>query len=360
MRTPTLGENDLLLPLHEGVFEQPMWRTFLDRLRRTASVDHAVLLVQSSGGGDVGIFLDSAPLPEGLRALFGGPAGSDPLERSAMREERVYALEDCGGSGAAAGTLLEPLGFADLRMMRVREGGGLDAWLLLLDHREIGASAGMVMSMLSPHVRAALRVYSALEVERSRSQVSSDAFRRMNFGWVLLDEHCRIVDADAQAERVLERSGLLRRAGHGRLMLSSPGGDRELTRLVRAFADDPGAPPRAINLSHDPWTDILVAPHRAPSPVGTAPPVAAVYLKGDRSSSADRHEQLAELFRLTPSEARLAWSMAQGMTIREAAEEHGLTLETARNYSKKIYAKTGARGQADVVRHILTSVLALA
>ncbi len=354
MRTPTLGESDLLLPLHEGVFEQPMWRTFLDRLRRSAGVDHVAVLVQSSGGGDVGTFVDSATLPETVRSLAAGLTGS------AMREGRVYAIDDLGGAEGAVGHLLAPLGLVDLRAMRVRESGGLDAWLLLLGSKAIGASAGMALSMLSPHLAAALRVYSALEVERSRSQVSSDAFRRMNFGWVLVDGQCRIVDADAQAERVLERSGLLRRAGHGRLMLSSPGADRELTRLVSAFAADPDAPPRAINLSHDPWTDILVAPHRIASPVGAAQPVAAVYLKGDRSSSADRHEQLAELFRLSPSEARLAWSMAQGMTIAEAAVEHGLTLETARNYSKKIYAKTGARGQADVVRHILTSVLALA
>ena len=46
--------------------------------------------------------------------------------------------------------------------------------------------------------------------------------------------------------------------------------------------------------------------------------------------------------------------------MREAAADLGLTVETARNYSKKIYAKTGARGQAELVRNILTGVLALA
>lgn len=354
MRSATLGESDLLLPLHEGVFEQPMWRTFLDRLRRATGADHAAILVRPSGGGDIGAFADSAIAPDQVRTLC------RDIAIASMREARVYAAEELGGAEVGISGRLAGPGFVDLRAMRVRESGGLDAWLLLLHRKPIMASAAMALSMLAPHLKAALRVYSALEVERSRSQVSSDAFRRMNFGWVLVDGHCRIIDADAQAERVLERSGLLRRAGHGRLMLSSPGADRELTRLVSAFGDDPGAPPRAINLSHDPWTDILVAPHRIAGPAGAARPVAAIYLKGDRSSSADRYEQLAELFRLSPSEARLAWSMAQGMTIAEAAAEHGLTLETARNYSKRIYAKTGARGQADLVRHILTSVLALA
>lgn len=354
MRTPTLGEIDLLLPLHEGVFEQPMWRTFLDRLRRAVGVDHAALILQSSGGGDAGAFADSAGFPDLVRTLSADVA---PVP---MREGRVYALDDVGGTDGEIGSVLARFGFVDLRSVRVRETGGLDAWLMLTADRPIAASAAMVLSMLAPHLKAALRVYSALEVERIRSQVSSEAFSRMNFGWVTLDGQCRIVDSDSQAERVLGRSGLLRRAGHGRLMLSSPSADRELTRLVRTFAEDQDALPQAINLSHDPWIDILVAPHRGAGPVGSAPRVAVVYLKGDRSSSTDRHEQLAELFRLSASEARLAWSMAQGLTIAEAAAQHGLTLETARNYSKKIYAKTGARGQADLVRHILTSVLALA
>jgi len=51
--------------------------------------------------------------------------------------------------------------------------------------------------------------------------------------------------------------------------------------------------------------------------------------------------------------------MAQATSISDAADALGLTIETARNYSKKIYAKTGARGQAELVRIVLTSVLAV-
>ena len=69
---------------------------------------------------------------------------------------------------------------------------------------------------------------------------------------------------------------------------------------------------------------------------------------------------LVDVFGLLPSEARLAWAIAQSRSIAEAAGEHGLTEQTARNYSKEIYAKTGACGQAKLVRNILTSVLALA
>jgi DNA-binding CsgD family transcriptional regulator len=91
----------------------------------------------------------------------------------------------------------------------------------------------------------------------------------------------------------------------------------------------------------------------------TAPSFVA-YVHADKWTSADRCEQLGELFDLIPSEARLALALSRGMSIAEAAGELGLTVESARTYSKRIYAKTGARGQSDLVRFIHRSVLAIA
>ncbi|MFD2137270.1 hypothetical protein ACFSLT_22710 [Novosphingobium resinovorum] len=48
------------------------------------------------------------------------------------------------------------------------------------------------------------------------------------------------------------------------------------------------------------------------------------------------------------------------MSIAEAAGQVGLTVESARTYSKRIYAKTGARSHADLVRFIHRSVLVIA
>ncbi|MFM6831502.1 MAG: helix-turn-helix transcriptional regulator [Novosphingobium sp.] len=56
----------------------------------------------------------------------------------------------------------------------------------------------------------------------------------------------------------------------------------------------------------------------------------------------------------------MALALSRGMTIAEAAVELGLTVGSARMYSKMIYAKTGARGLPDLVRIVLRSVLAFA
>lgn len=330
MRVPNLGETELLVPLHEGVFEQPMWQTFLARLRQVTGAEGVCILLQSSGD-DVRLY--SGKVPSALPNL------------DALRIGRTYI----GGE----------LGVDGLHAIRMTDGGKLSA-LLCVQAIESEARIGGLLSALAPHFKAALRVLAGLARERARSELSAEAFARLDFGWISLDARGGIVDSDRQAEQILRESGLLRRGAYDRLVPSDPILDRQLTALLKQFAADPRARPRAINLSHDPWIDILVAPLRLEALGGGKDAVAVVYLRGDRSSSADRAEQLVDLFDLTPSEARLAWSMAQGLSIAEAATEHGLTIETARNYSKKIYAKTGARGQVDLVRHVLTGVLALA
>ena len=65
-------------------------------------------------------------------------------------------------------------------------------------------------------------------------------------------------------------------------------------------------------------------------------------------------------FRLSPREAALAQKISRGETIVEAGRHLHLTDETARNYSKRIYAQTRSRGQADLVRTILCGLAPLA
>ena len=65
---------------------------------------------------------------------------------------------------------------------------------------------------------------------------------------------------------------------------------------------------------------------------------------------------MAELFGLTESEALLATLLANGYTLGEAAAKLRLTESSVRTYSKKIFSKTGAKRQAELVRLILKTV----
>src|SRR4030095_13792257 len=70
-------------------------------------------------------------------------------------------------------------------------------------------------------------------------------------------------------------------------------------------------------------------------------------------------ETVRKLFDLTRKEAQLAMCLTNGRSLREAASDLGITLNTARAHLRSIFAKTGIDRQARLVRAILRSVAAL-
>jgi DNA-binding NarL/FixJ family response regulator len=79
-----------------------------------------------------------------------------------------------------------------------------------------------------------------------------------------------------------------------------------------------------------------------------------------RAGDGAEQRNFARLTGLPRREAEFAVALARGASIAEAAAELGLTIETARNYSKQVYAKLGLRGQADLVRRFHESAASLA
>lgn len=62
-----------------------------------------------------------------------------------------------------------------------------------------------------------------------------------------------------------------------------------------------------------------------------------------------RREQLAQTWRLTPTEIRLVLHLAHGGSLAGYAELFGVSVGTARSQLKSIFAKTGVNRQAALV-----------
>ncbi|WP_169775802.1 helix-turn-helix transcriptional regulator, partial [Escherichia coli] len=53
-----------------------------------------------------------------------------------------------------------------------------------------------------------------------------------------------------------------------------------------------------------------------------------------------------------PAEARLAARLKEGLSLKEAAEELGIAVNTARNQVKSVFEKLGVNRQSDLIRHL--------
>jgi DNA-binding CsgD family transcriptional regulator len=69
-------------------------------------------------------------------------------------------------------------------------------------------------------------------------------------------------------------------------------------------------------------------------------------------------EIIAQVFALSPTEARVAAALCNGHSLNEYAAAHGVSIGTARFQLKQVLAKTHASRQADLVRRIYSSVIA--
>ena len=362
---------DLILPLLEGLGEEPLWRTFVTRLRERLGADYASIVFRPIRMGQpqsrvVHLFSGQDWPPLLAAAYREGAYRDDPLPYFALAEGRVYRLGELLTAGDPRHEdyrrrMLRPSGMNVMRIVRVEERGGISAWLTVSRKAgEFDAGADALLAELVPYLRAAIAAEMALERERTSATVANDAIRRLSFGWITLDAGGRIVDADSHGASLLDDATVLLRGRGGRLAARERHVNHEIAAAVSALAGEGASRPRAIVLSREPWLDMLLVPANLPPGTASPAPALVAYVHSDSWSSADRCEQLGQLFDLIPCEARLALALSRGMSIAEAAAELGLTIESARTYSKRIYAKTAARGQVDLVRFIHRSVLAIA
>src|SRR5262249_34289346 len=83
-------------------------------------------------------------------------------------------------------------------------------------------------------------------------------------------------------------------------------------------------------------------------------PSALVFISDLTSPIRSRYSVLQQLYGLSPTEARLAGALAQGLELREVAEFMSMAYETARFHLKRLMTKTGTRRQMDLIRLILS------
>jgi DNA-binding NarL/FixJ family response regulator len=360
---------DLLLRLMNGGFETPLWSTFLEKLRQRTRADYASLVFRPPGLPSNTVFhlFTGNRCPPVIQQLYRDSFYKrDPTPYHEMREGRVYALGELLRSDNPAHAIylkavMAPSGMNAARMMRIIEPSGVNAWLTITRRKlDFELKDDALLNAIAPFLRSVLRNFVALERERTNAALAGEAIQRLSFGWITLDAGGHVLEADAQGESILQKSGALRRDARGILKGSTQKKGRELLEVIKALASGQTARPRAMILSRDPWLDMLLVPANRNAMSAKSVPAVVAYVHSDSSFGADRCEQLAQLFDLLPSEARLALALGRGLNIAEAAKELNLTEGSARTYSKKIYAKMGARGHADLILHIHRSVLRIA
>jgi DNA-binding CsgD family transcriptional regulator len=361
---------DLLLPLIEGLRDAAQRERFLFGLVARTQARRGVMVIRlaNAGARDARTVLQTAA----QRALDDPPIDIDRLHDlglpayAALRPDRVYATEemlnfDDSDALAQQRALIGAMGIRHARWMRVTVDQVGEVTILLTRQREdFTASAVVTLSGLAPYLRAALRGFSAASEERLQRVMAQRALTRLGIGQIALDDTARVMAADSEAERLL--TFIAPPDGKpGRRLQLPPAAADGLERGCATFAARSSDAPSHILITVNDRLTLLLQPAYFAAAPGMPHPVAVATLRTEaREAERSGAAVLRDHFGLSPREAALAEKLSRGEMIVEAGRDLHLTAETARNYSKRIYARTGTRGQADLVRLILTGLAPLA
>ncbi|MDD2914454.1 MAG: hypothetical protein PHP70_03975 [Gallionella sp.] len=221
-----------------------------------------------------------------------------------------------------------------------------------------------LMEILVPHVTRAVQVHRRINSATVEKDWALGALDHLRMGVILTNKLGRPLFVNRAAELMLSPSYGVS-VYHGRLVLNTPPETAQLYKLITDAAQGaPGANAGGdmrIALPDGESLHCMVMP--IPLELSTRWDIAlasgcvAVFLSkpGGLQLPAQR---LAVLYGLTPAEARLSSKLAACKNVELAADDMGITLNTARSQLKAIFAKTGARSQSELLVLLATGALA--
>ena len=222
-----------------------------------------------------------------------------------------------------------------------------------------GASRVAMVTALLPHIRRFVGIRQALVRAEARKTTVTALLDNPRMGVLCLDRRGRLLEVNDRARDILRKGDGLSDRG-GTLRARSPADQVRLDQLVGDALPASGAAAvgGSLLLRRSPVLPpfvVHVKPVGVPRPDYGARHVAALVLVVEAGR---RHrvspDVVARVLELTPGEARVAVSLAEGKSVRAMAESTGRTEGAIYRHLKQIYQKQSISRQADLVRLVLS------
>ena len=371
--------HDRLISLaYEAALNSEGWQPVIDELRTELAADSGLLRLFDENCSELELnltvgfdpvyqeiyrerFLHDDPIRDGVARMQPGRIVREeaivPFE--ILRRTRFYReyMRPQGKRYIVGGTLLREAGVLAILGLQRQEGT-----------ERFTAEHERSLDRLAGHLQRALRLHLRCAELQATVRTLSSLLDALPTAVFAIDQWGCVRLANAPAEKFVATGETFYIAG-GKLRARDRRCDRILRREIAACTGEgsranrrPGdlsslpAPP-----SREEPTGILIVPWTDPveNDVGSARRLRALVLIGSRSGTRSTLTQLvADMFELKPSEARLALALAECGTLESASEYIGIRYETAREYLKSIFQKTGCHRQAELVQRVFKSPIA--
>jgi len=255
---------------------------------------------------------------------------------------------------------VRPQGWIDnIAVYLDRSGEDHSAFALFRNEREGIADepARERMRLLVPHLQRAVLIANLVEYKTAQAATFADALDGLSASVLFADASGRITHANASGRAMIADGNVLG-ASSGRLLASDPDVNRVLRDIF--LAADTGdaaigvsgvAVPLVARDGERYVAHVLPLSSGARRSAGVSyAAAAALFVQKAALATNSPPESIAKTYRLTPMELRVLLAIVEVGGAPQVAETLGIGEGTVKTHLKRLYEKTGARRQADLVK----------
>jgi DNA-binding CsgD family transcriptional regulator len=213
------------------------------------------------------------------------------------------------------------------------------------------------MRLIVPHMRRAVLIAQMIDLKTAEAATFADAADGLGAGMFFVDAGARIVHANASGHAMLAQGSLLR-VVDGRLVPNDASAEQALNEVyamaergdaaigVKGIAVPLMALDRERHVAH-----VLPLTSGARRRAGTSyAAAAAMFVQRAALDTPSPQELIVRLYKLTPTELRVLLAIVQVGSAAEVAETLGIAESTVKTHLHRVFAKTGTKRQADLVK----------
>jgi DNA-binding CsgD family transcriptional regulator/PAS domain-containing protein len=210
------------------------------------------------------------------------------------------------------------------------------------------------MSLVAPHARRAVLIGRIIDQKANQVATLADALDSLSAGVFLIEANGRIVHANAAGRGILGVDDFLRSIG-GRLVARDTKINRTLQDIFAGRGDlEIGSKGIALPLTarqgEGHIAHVLPLAAAARRRAGAARTVAAVFVCRATLETPSSADVIRRAYQLTPTELRVLLAIVNIGGIPEVATALGVADTTIKTHVGRLFEKTGAGRQADLVK----------
>jgi DNA-binding CsgD family transcriptional regulator len=241
--------------------------------------------------------------------------------------------------------------------------------IILRGKKDDGWSEGeiRVIDEILPHLNRALKIHSEFTHLRLKQDALLKGLDRFVIGLILYDRNARPVYINPTARTIIETHPALD-MHDGDLLLVNAEDEKNLRKTIIETAeidpDDSWRQSVAIGITHPDAElplPLLVTPmhaHLITTDLDYEGARVAVFLSDPNLQQPISIDSLVSVYNLTPSEAQVAISLANGHSIDQIAHKSNHSAHTIRSQLKSVFRKTGVSRQSELIKLLLTGPFA--